>query len=150
MMTSFRQVWEVVLTWLRYPVLGKLIEYRTFCRALVVVGVLQLALQWCGLPTFTCSFREVTGYPCPGCGLTRGVCALVQGQWDLAIQYHAFSPVAALAMLLLLTGCVVPDGVQSRIVRVVSEVERKTCVSQITMLLLWAYWVSRVCRLWMT
>lgn len=147
-MTSIRAIWSVVLTWLRYPVLGKLIEYRAFCRALVLVGILQLTLQWCGLPSITCSFRDVTGYPCPGCGLTRGVCALVQGDWDRAIQFHAFSPVAAIAMLFLLTGCVVPDGVQRRLVRIVSEVERKTCVSQLTMLLLWVYWVSRVCRPW--
>lgn len=139
-----------MLTWLRYPILGQLIDHRTFSRALVIAGVVQLTLQFYGLPSITCSFREVTGYPCPGCGLTRGVSALVQGQWDRAIEFHAFSPVAALAILLLLTGCIISDGLQRRLVRIVSEVERKTCVSQITMLLLWAYWMSRVCHLWMT
>jgi hypothetical protein len=50
-----------------------------------------------------CSFRAFTGLPCPGCGLTRGFCAVSHGHFREATGFHAFSvPLYGLALLLLL------------------------------------------------
>ena len=38
-----------------------------------------------------CWLRRMTGLPCPGCGMTRAVCHLVQGHWTEAIGLHPFS-----------------------------------------------------------
>lgn len=35
-----------------------------------------------------CTFRVLTGKPCPTCGMTRATCALVHGEWTKAMQYH--------------------------------------------------------------
>ncbi len=35
-----------------------------------------------------CTFRVLTGKPCPTCGMTRATCALVSGEWAKATQYH--------------------------------------------------------------
>lgn len=44
-----------------------------------------------GLPALPlCAFKVMTGLPCPGCGLTRAVCALGHGQIDMAMKYHPF------------------------------------------------------------
>jgi hypothetical protein len=32
------------------------------------------------------------GFPSPGCGLTRSLLALSQGNWQLALSYHLFGP----------------------------------------------------------
>lgn len=48
-----------------------------------------------------CPFRRLTGWPCPGCGMTRALNALMRGRWDAALSLHPLSPiVAAVAMLL--------------------------------------------------
>ncbi len=39
-----------------------------------------------------CFFRQVTGVPCPGCGLTRGFAALSKLDFSHAIEKHPLSP----------------------------------------------------------
>ena len=48
-----------------------------------------------------CGFYWLTGLPCPLCGMTRALCALVKGHWSEALHFHALSPLG-LAMLLSL------------------------------------------------
>jgi len=42
-----------------------------------------------------CPFRRLTGWPCPGCGLTRALNALAHGQWEMALSFHPLSPIVA-------------------------------------------------------
>jgi len=50
-----------------------------------------------------CPLRTITGIPCPMCGMTRGVTALVHGDFARALLMNPASYVAvALALLLLL------------------------------------------------
>jgi hypothetical protein len=37
-----------------------------------------------------CPFRALTGIPCPGCGMTRSFMAIATGNFDKALDYHAF------------------------------------------------------------
>jgi len=46
-----------------------------------------------------CGFHRLTHLPCPLCGLTRSLFALVKGHWSEAMRLHALSPLA-LAMIL--------------------------------------------------
>ncbi|TIC88988.1 DUF2752 domain-containing protein [Nocardioides sp. GY 10113] len=64
-------------------------------------GVLALAVA-CLLSPRTiedgpvlCPFRQLTGLPCPGCGLTRSWVYLVHGWWRESLAAHPFGPVAA-------------------------------------------------------
>jgi hypothetical protein len=43
--------------------------------------------------------RALTGIPCPTCFLTRAVCSSLQGQIREAMDWHAFGPAAAVALL---------------------------------------------------
>ena len=43
-----------------------------------------------------CLTRRVLGLPCPGCGLTRGVAHLLQGNLARAMELHPLAPLAAL------------------------------------------------------
>jgi len=38
------------------------------------------------LPTKTCTFLSLTGYPCPFCGFTRSFWALADGDWAMALN----------------------------------------------------------------
>ena len=48
------------------------------------------------LPFGACWFLNVTGYPCPFCGMTRAFVAMAHGQWAAAF---ANSPLAAVLFL---------------------------------------------------
>ena len=53
---------------------------------------LAIALYWVIFFNFTpspCIFKNATGLPCPGCGLTRSGLALLRGQWQRSLYYHA-------------------------------------------------------------
>ena len=52
-----------------------------------------------GLPP--CSFLERTGYPCPTCGLTTSVSAMVHGKFFLACKSHLVGVVVFLALIVL-------------------------------------------------
>jgi hypothetical protein len=49
-----------------------------------------------------CSFRVMTGRPCPGCGLTRGFCCISHARFGEAIYYNPFSFVFYAGTLFLL------------------------------------------------
>ena len=42
-----------------------------------------------------CLTRRVFGLPCPGCGLTRGLAHLLQGNLSRAMALHPLAPLAA-------------------------------------------------------
>lgn len=44
-----------------------------------------------GMPSL-CIFKNTTGLPCPGCGLTRSVVYAAHGLWHQAFTYHPFGP----------------------------------------------------------
>ncbi len=45
-----------------------------------------------GLPVTLCWFHNVTGLPCPGCGLTRSLASVSHGHLGEAFRYHPFGP----------------------------------------------------------
>lgn len=50
-----------------------------------------------------CPLLTMTGFACPGCGMTRGFHALFHGDFLTALGYNALIPVFALLFLYLLT-----------------------------------------------
>ena len=48
-----------------------------------------------------CPFRALTGYPCPGCGMTRAFSAIAHGEPLSAVIYNPLSPVLFVAALLV-------------------------------------------------
>lgn len=51
-----------------------------------------------------CPFRRLTTLPCPGCGLTTSLVALLRGDFGAAVATH---PLSILALVFLLLGPVV-------------------------------------------
>ncbi|MFZ1083227.1 MAG: DUF2752 domain-containing protein [Candidatus Kryptoniota bacterium] len=52
------------------------------------------------LPTF-CLFKEVTGIPCPSCGTTRSLIALISGNIKESLLINPFGPMMALALIII-------------------------------------------------
>ena len=48
-----------------------------------------------------CGFKNLTGLPCPGCGLTHSFCALGKGNLFDAFAFNALGPLLFLALALI-------------------------------------------------
>ena len=59
-------------------------------------------LVLCALVAFTigCPIKAVTGFPCPGCGLTRGCLALLRLDFAGAFHWHPLSFLVPAAFLI--------------------------------------------------
>ena len=55
---------------------------------LFIVGYFALTPLF-GVPAMQCVHKATTGLDCPGCGLTRSIWALLQGDPNKALQMHA-------------------------------------------------------------
>ncbi len=76
-----------------------------FLTALAAAAVLALSFVWSpeALPKVSlCYFNHWTGLPCPGCGLTRGFCALSHGRLGEAWALNPFSLVFYLIAIALI------------------------------------------------
>lgn len=48
-----------------------------------------LAQPW-NAEVVLCWFRRISGFPCPGCGLTRSVISLARGELVRSLEFHPF------------------------------------------------------------
>jgi hypothetical protein len=76
---------------------------------LVLVFTSGIFQRWYGedlidhLPTFTlCPFHVVTGYPCPGCGMTRAMICVGQLRFWEAMAFNPFSILLTMIMMVYL------------------------------------------------
>jgi hypothetical protein len=67
--------------------------------ALLIGACIPLSLVTSG-PSF-CPFKLMTGLPCPGCGMTRSVVALLHGDVPASAFFHPLGVPFVLAMLAL-------------------------------------------------
>ena len=74
-----------------------------------LVGALLLASD---LPL--CPVAALSGYPCPGCGLTRATLALLSGQWAAALRYHPLVMLVLPALGLAAVGTLGPRRLGER------------------------------------
>lgn len=128
----------------RLAVLGPLLEQRGLTAALVLAGSAQAALIALHLPGWPCAFRAVTGLPCPGCGMSRSVAALVRGHWREAIAWHAFGPLVLVVAVLMAVAAVLPAGSRHRLAERVAAVERRTGSALVLGAALLLYWTLRL------
>lgn len=49
-----------------------------------------------GMPSI-CAFHNLTGWPCPGCGLTRAWVSMAHGQFANALVWHPLGPILFLS-----------------------------------------------------
>jgi|GEM_PF-524053 len=63
-----------------------------------LIGAPLYNLGW-WIPGFVCPLRHWTGVPCPTCGLTRSLMAVVRGDWSQAVMHHLFGPLLFLVLL---------------------------------------------------
>jgi hypothetical protein len=63
----------------------------------------------------TCSFQNLTGLPCPGCGLTRSIVTAMRGDFKASLSYHRLGLLTLIYICLqflyrLIAVCIPPFG----------------------------------------
>lgn len=72
-----------------------------------------------------CGFKNVTGLPCPGCGLTHSFCALARGNVGEAFEYNLLGPFlyAVLVLVWVRSACVLLN--REKAVRVFDRIAQR-------------------------
>lgn len=116
------------------PWLAPLMADVVLCRVVVgfcaVLGIASLA----GVPIWGCPFNMLTGLPCPGCGMTRAVNALLHGNWSQAITYHPLSPAYLIIGVLLTIAATSTGAWRCRLVDGVKKLEQVTALPSMIVL----------------
>ena len=117
------------------PWLAPLMADVVLCRIVVGVCAVLGAASTLGIPVWPCFLNSLTGLPCPGCGMTRAVTALLHGNWTLAMTYHPLSPGYLVIGFLLGLAAILPASGRSRLVLAVRSVERVSALPALLVLL---------------
>jgi hypothetical protein len=48
-----------------------------------------------------CPFKLLSGFPCPGCGITKSLVFLYLGEWRQSIRFHFFGPLLVFGILFM-------------------------------------------------
>jgi cytochrome bd-type quinol oxidase subunit 2 len=129
----------------RFPAFfAELLRSRSALRGMMIVAGAQIGLVAWGLPALPCPLRHGFGIACPGCGLTRAVVALLHGDWRLALAYHAFAPLVAVALALVLVAAFAPAKTNRRLALWVEKAERRSGLTALLGVAFFAYWLARL------
>lgn len=126
------------------PVLAPVMQSRWIVVLLGSVAVFQITLTAVGLTAWQCPLKSNLGMACPGCGLTRAIVLLAQGQWQASMHLHAFAPIALGIGLLLLAGSLLPGGLRHRAAEHLAAFEKRTGIAAWLILSVLIYWIGRM------
>lgn len=83
----------------RWTLLTFLLREKAVLWCLLGFASIYLAFSFFEVPIWRCVWRELTGWRCPGCGLTTGCKALLRGDFAEAMAWNWFTPAVVLALL---------------------------------------------------
>lgn len=130
------------------PWLARLLRHRGMCRGILVAGVVLGFGAWMGWPLWPCVFAEITGLPCPGCGLTRATSSLLQGDWRTSWQFHPFAGVFLLIAPLVAAGALLRPVRVEALATQVETLERRTKLPAIILVALVCFGLLRMLGFW--
>ena len=131
-------------------IFAPMLRERSISLGLILLGAILIGANVLGFSLWRCTFHDVTGMPCPGCGMTRGMTALVRGHWHEAWHWHPFTPLIALATLTLVVSALLGKAARTRLADFVEKFERRTGFTLIAILAMMGYGVWRMfaCPQW--
>ena len=126
------------------PTLSSLLKNRANSAAISGVITLHLTLVASGIPSWQCPMRSGLGIPCPGCGLSRAINELIQGNLHDAILIHAFAPLVILVILLIFVNSLIPNSYRLSLANRLEIIERSTGITNFILITLIGYWIIRL------
>ncbi len=91
--------WHLIAALLAQPLLARVMLLGT-----AVYGL----IAWWGLPLMVCPWKNLTGLPCPGCGMTRSTFALLQCHYRESLNANALTVAVLLLWMIVAVGVSIP------------------------------------------
>ena len=126
------------------PVLAPVMQSRRIIAMLGAITLFQIALTALELPAWQCPLKATLEIACPGCGLTRAMVLLAEGNWLAAVQLHAFAPVGLGIGLLLVSGILLPAKWRLRLAERLAVFENRSGIMLWLIFGLLIYWIGRL------
>ena len=123
------------------PVVASLIRHAATTRLVAAAILLNVLSNHLGFQLWSCPLMDTTKLPCPGCGLTRSVDALLALDWRTALRLHAFGPVALVTSLLFVLAALLPTRFRSLLADGLAFVEKRFWVTAILLSTFMIYWL---------
>ncbi|MGI9166328.1 MAG: DUF2752 domain-containing protein [Pyrinomonadaceae bacterium] len=124
--------------------ISSVLSDRKLTRVLAGVAGFQIVLVSLNLPAWECPFLRVTGVPCPGCGLTRAIMLLLQGEIYASIRFHAFAPIFLICIVIVVLAALLPKSSIQPVISRTELLERQKGLSVIVLSGLILYWLARL------
>lgn len=90
-----------------------------------------------------CYFRALTGLPCPGCGITRSLCAIAKGNVFQSFEYHIFGPLVFLTILGFWIRSIFELIYHKTVIILLSERIKRRLIPAV-IIFLCIFWIARV------
>lgn len=126
-----------------------MLRERPLCWALLGSALILISAQVLKVRIWVCAFREMTGLPCPGCGMTRAFSSLCRGQWQRALSYHPLSPIVFVAVIALAVITCLPQRSRALILPQLQLLEQRTGFSTLSILALLGYGIWRILHIYL-
>jgi len=126
------------------PILAQALAERPVGLALLLLSTFNLVTGLTGISILPCPLMSLAGFPCPGCGLTRACELMLSGQWQLALEMHAFVLFLLPGFLLVSLATLSPDKFRRRILDGLRSLESRTGLVAIILVALVIYWLLRL------
>jgi len=121
------------MTGSRWELAAHLVRDRRLGLAMLGGGLLYFVIAALGWNPLPCPFLQVTGKPCPGCGMTRSCLAFLRGDFADVWLLNPFGPVFAVFWAVVGFGVALPQPRRSRFAEKLGRIESRTR---------WAAWVG--------
>ena len=118
-----RWLWRQSAHW---TLVSALLRERAVVLSLLVFSIVYLAFSVFGVSIWGCAWKMVTGWRCPGCGLTSGCKAMLKGHFAEGMTLNWFSPFVLFGLLLVPVVMALPKTQRESVVRGIEVFEKKT------------------------
>lgn len=143
-MTTLPTLSSQIQDQLSTPILTTFLTDRQM--GLLTIGsvALHFGLVSVGFPGWQCPIRHTFGIPCPGCGLSRSITALIHGDWQTSLNYHAFAPFFLIAFAMILLVTLLPQIPRNWVIGWINRALENTGVASVLLILFVFYWLARL------
>ncbi len=91
-----------------------------------------------------CPLRALTGYPCPGCGMTRAFSAIAHGELWRAVRYNPLSPVLFMAGVIVWVGAAATILNWPRARAAVARLSPSAFAINVMLIVVLVWWIVRL------
>lgn len=136
-----RWLWRQSAKW---TILSALLREKAVVIALFLFASVYLLFSFFEIPLWRCAWREVTGWRCPGCGLTTGCKAFLRGNFSEGFAANWFTPAVLLGLILVPAILALPSSKKEQALKKLAAFEGRIRIVLLVVLFLIVQTIARL------